>query len=200
MTSRASPLPPRAPFIAALAVAIAAASAAGQQTHVVASQDTEGAARAAMLRASIVLKIAPYLTAETPPAAPPTTYRIAVVGTDAVATAMLAHLPGKRVGAATVAVIEIDAAAAATRTRGDYDLLYIAASVDGAAVKRIVDAHTARPVPVVCERPGFAAGGGSVQLFVQDNGVRFEINVDALKKQGMRASPQLLKLSRKGPA
>lgn len=169
---------------------------------VVASQDTDGKARAAMLRASIVLKIAPYLTVDAPPPAQPaTTFRIAVVGNDPVAAAMLANLPGKKVGAATVTVIAIDPeAAAAGRLADGYDLLWIAESVDAAVVRKIVAAHAARPVPLVCERAGFARDGGGVQLFVQDNGLRFEVNADALKKQGMRASPQLQKLSRRGPA
>jgi hypothetical protein len=67
-------------------------------------------------------------------------------------------------------------------------------------LKKVVQSHGDKPVPIVCERPGFAGAGGGVQLFVQDNLIRFEINGEALKKQGVRASPQFLKLSRKGPA
>jgi hypothetical protein len=36
-------------------------------------------------------------------------------------------------------------------------------------------------------------------LFIKNNKVKFEVNQKALKVQGMKASPQLLKLSTKGP-
>ena len=74
-----------------------------------------------------------------------------------------------------------------------------AGNVDAEQLKKVVQTHADKPVPIVCERPGFAGSGGGVQLFVQDNLIRFEANAEALKKQGVRASPQLLKLSRKGP-
>ncbi len=165
-------------------------------------QDHEAKLRAAILRASIVLKIAGYLSVDAPPPAnPPEKYRIAVVGTDAVASAIHAHLPAKKVGATPVAVVEIQPADAAEgKGLGSYDLIYVAASVSDEQMKKIVAAHARAPVPLVCERTGFAAAGGTVQLFVQDNGVRFEVNLDALKKQGVRADPQLLKLSKKGPS
>ena len=54
-------------------------------------------------------------------------------------------------------------------------------------------------MPIVCERPGFARAGGGIQLFCEELELRFEVNVEALRKQQVRASPQLCKLSRKGP-
>lgn len=164
------------------------------------AQDADAQTRAATLRASVILKIAPYVKVEPAPATPPAAYRIAVVGSDATATAILAHLPGKKVEAAAVTVQTVDVNDAITaKTAEQYDLLYIAESVDAAQLKRILGAHAKRPVVLVCERAGFANSGGGVQMFVQDNGIRFEVNIDALKEKGMRASPQLLKLSKKGP-
>ncbi len=181
-----------------LALAIAGVS----QSSATPPQDHEAKTRAAILRASIVLKIAGYLSVDAPPSAkPPEKYRIAVVGTDEVAAAITAHLPGKKVGTTPVVVVELRPADAAEgKGLGSYDLIYVAASVDEEQAKKIVAAHSRAPVPLVCERAGLAAAGGTVQLFVQDNGVRFEVNLDALKKQGVRADPQLLKLSKKGPS
>jgi len=165
------------------------------------AQDGDPAARAAMLRASVILKIAPYVKVDPAPAGPPPAeYRIAVVGTDATAAAILANLPGKKVDGAVVTVVAVDPKDAATGKLAEkYDLLYVAESIDAAAARRVVDAHAKHPVVTVCERAGFARAGGGVQLFVQDNGIRFEVNAEALKDRGLRASPQLLKLSRKGP-
>lgn len=200
MPSSSGATPGRGSLLVALILACASAVAPCQEQESVASQDPEPKQRAAMLRASIILKIAPYLTLETPPPEPPATYTIAVIGKDAVGDAMLVQLPGKKVGAAVVKVVEISPEeAAAGKAATACDLVYIAASVDADLVKRITDAHARRPVPTVCERPGFAANGGAVQIFVQDNGVKFEVNAEVLKKQGVRASPQLLKLSKKGP-
>ena len=39
----------------------------------------------------------------------------------------------------------------------------------------------------------------SAVLFVQDGGTRFEVNLEALRRQHLRASPQLLKHSQTGP-
>ncbi len=186
-------------MLVALALALAAARSPCQQ-KAAAPIEADPKARAAMLRASVILKIAPFLAVDDAPRKEGTEYRITIVGTDAVATAIIATLPGKKVDAAAVVVAEVDPKDAAAGKAPACELLYIAASIDDATARRIVEAYADRPVPIVCERAGFVAAGGGVQLFVQDNNLRFEVNADALKRQGVRASPQLLKLSRKGPS
>jgi hypothetical protein len=190
-----------------LAGALLTAMAPGQlSTTVVAAvaapaQDPDPAIRAAVLRAMIVLKIAPYLTPAENDGQPRKDYRIGVLGQDAVTEVAPAQLKGKKVGEATVRVVRIDLATALAGKAGEEcDLLYIATAVDQEVVPAIVTAHRKKPLPMVCERPGFAATGGGVQLFVKDNSVRFEVNGDALKKQGVLAHSQLLKLSKQGPS
>jgi hypothetical protein len=162
-------------------------------------QDAEAERRSALLRAMVVLKIAPYLTSASPRPAG-SEFRIAVVGSDLVTAAILKHLPGKKVDEATVRVLELPLARARTgESAASYDLLFLSSSVDAAALPDIVRSHANKPVPVFCERPGFAALGGGVQLFVQDNGIRFEVNSEALRAQGIKVPAQLQKLSRKGP-
>ena len=165
-----------------------------------APQEPSAEERAASLRAMIVLKMAPYLAPETPPKQSPKIYRLVVVGTDAVTEVVRKQMAGKRLEERTIEVVAVTPADAATgKGTADADLMYLASTVDEATVKKVLEVHADKPLPTVCERPGFAAQGGGIQLFVQDNLIRFEANADALKKQGMRASPQLLKLSRKGP-
>ena len=161
------------------------------------AQSASADARAAALRATVLLKLAPYVPSDAT-VAKGKPYRIGVVGKDAVATAVLRELPGKTVEQATVTVAELTPNAAAQGTDA-FELLCIADSVDDVTLACIVAAHREKPVVLVCERPGFAALGGGVQLFVKDNCVRFEINGEALKRQGLRPSAQVLKLSRKGP-
>ncbi|MBI5099240.1 MAG: YfiR family protein [Nitrospirae bacterium] len=48
----------------------------------------------------------------------------------------------------------------------------------------------------VGDMPGFAESGGIINLFMFENKVRFEINVDAAQHEGLAISSQLLKLAR----
>lgn len=166
----------------------------------------------AVLRAGTVLKLAGYLTPEKPPPPPkekgketgrerpPPPFRIGLLGQDAVTAAAMATLPGKPVGDAKAVVVEVATLTAIEGHAADAcDLLYVAESIDDKVLERVVAMHADKPMPIVCERPGFAAAGGTIQLFVEDKDLRFEVNTDMLRTQGMKASPQLLKLSRKGP-
>lgn len=137
-----------------------------------------------------------------PPPPPPTgkTYRIGLVGADQVTVVAPGQLAGKQVGEAVVTLVVVTPEQAVEGSRaGAYDMLYIAPTIGSEQLRLIVASHADKPVPLVCRRPGFARLGGGVQLFVKDNGLRFEINADALRKQGMRVDPQLRKLSREGP-
>lgn len=192
----------RARWFAAAVLACAAVPVAGQ--------DRQPPASAALLHAMMMLKIAPYLTVATPPKPPEqgqtdkpakaASYRIAVVGEDDVATAATTHLRGKCVGsaAATTSTVSLRSAVSGT-SAGDYDMLYIAASVDAASVAKIVASHADKPVVLVSLQNGFCAAGGTVQLFVRDNRLCFELQVEALKKHGLRANSHVLKLSSEAP-
>jgi ribosomal protein L12E/L44/L45/RPP1/RPP2 len=169
------------------------------------AQDPSPEVRAATLRAMVILKLAPYLTTEQKPAEVDgkRVYRIGIVGSDQVATVAAQALPGKKVDELVVVVVPVSVASASAAADEDharaYDVLYVAGSVSNEVLPKIVAAHGKEPVPLICERPGFAQAGGGIQLFVQDNHLRFEINAEALRKQGVKTSPQLLKLSREGP-
>jgi hypothetical protein len=110
------------------------------------------------------------------------------------------HLNGLKVGDAVAATVDVPLAEAiAAKPPQRYDLLYIAGSVDRASLVKILASHQQVAIPTVATRPGFAAMGGGVQLFVQDNCVRFEINADVLKKQGLHVGAPLHKHSKQGP-
>jgi len=93
----------------------------------------------------------------------------------------------------------IDPTVAATTTKHDYDLLYVATSVDALVVDGIIKNHKKTATPLFSGRPGFASKGGGVQLFIKDNNMKFEVNQSALKAQDLHVSPHLMKLSTKGP-
>ncbi len=181
------------PFLTVGALSLLASLAPAQNGNVVGKEN-----HAATLRAMVVLKIAPYLTVAG--GEKRKEFRIGIVGEDSVTAVAEKLLSGKKVDTATVKVVVIDVATAAKgKDVGKYDLLYLATAIGKDDLAAIVKVHAEKAVPLVSERDGFAASGGSVQLFVKDNGLRFEVNGDALKKQGLEASSHLLKLSQKGP-
>jgi len=59
------------------------------------------------------------------------------------------------------------------------------------------------PILTIGETPGFANRGGIINLVLEDNKVRFEVNVDAAKQADLNISSRLLALARivqQGPA
>jgi len=172
------------------------ASASERQTLPATLQDPKK--HATQLRAAYILKLAPYITAKPPkPDADP--FVIAVAGHDSFADAIVQLLPGKEINKRKVKVVIVDPTIAATSSKHDYDLLYVATSVDALVVAGIIKQHKTTATPLFSERPGFASKGGGLQLFIKDNKVKFEVNQTALKEQGLHVSPQLMKLSTKGP-
>ncbi len=55
-------------------------------------------------------------------------------------------------------------------------------------------------VLTVADCPGFARAGGMVELFREDDKVRFSVNLAAARAAGLRFDPHLLKLARNVPA
>lgn len=53
-----------------------------------------------------------------------------------------------------------------------------------------------RPILLVGHQPGFAARGGHVNFYVEDERLRFEVNLDAVHASGLRMSSRLLALAR----
>lgn len=163
------------------------------------SQDKDKKSRAMRLRAAYVSKIAAYIAPRKKSNDAKAPYVIAVVGTDAFADAILKLLPGKSIHKRKVKVVVIDPTLAATAKKHEHQLLYVAKSVEPAVAERIIKSHAKLATPLMSARKAFASKGGGVQLFIKNNKVKFEVNNKALKAQGMKASPQLLKLSSKGP-
>ena len=63
--------------------------------------------------------------------------------------------------------------------------------------KRLLQAVAGQSVLVVGESSGFAARGGTINFYIEDEKhLRFEINADAAKAEGLAISSNLLKLAR----
>jgi hypothetical protein len=61
---------------------------------------------------------------------------------------------------------------------------------------KAIEMIESRPVLAVGESPNFAASGGDINFFVQDNKIRFEVNLDSIKKQQLKVNSKLLAMAK----
>ncbi len=75
------------------------------------------------------------------------------------------------------------------------DLLFIAES--NIAVLKTIIAHVAQfPILTVSASPGYGTYGVHINMYVEDEQIRFEINNNAFKKNGLTVSSLLLKVAK----
>jgi hypothetical protein len=100
-------------------------------------------------------------------------------------------LNGRPVGAGTLTVRRIarppDAAAC--------DMVFLP-NAEAARLPALLDAARGRRLLTVGETPGAAAGGLVINFYLEQNRVRFEINIDAAQRTGLSINSQLLRLAR----
>lgn len=74
-------------------------------------------------------------------------------------------------------------------------ILFVGAS-ERAHIDELLQIVRWLPILTVGETPGFAERGGVIRLVLEDNKVRFEVNVDAARQSGLTISSRLLTLAR----
>lgn len=74
-------------------------------------------------------------------------------------------------------------------------LLFVSAGEDG-HFDELRLAIQGSPILTVGESPSFAQAGGTINFVVEDDKVRFEINMDSAERAGLRISAQLQKLAK----
>jgi hypothetical protein len=125
-------------------------------------------------------------------------FDICIIGRDPFAETLDNTIAGETIGKSPLKDERIDTTDDAKRCR----ILFISASED-AHLDEILGRLGKSPVLTVSDVPGFLARGGMIQFVVQDNRVRFDINVATAKRAGLAVSSQLLKVAaavRGGPA
>ena len=75
-------------------------------------------------------------------------------------------------------------------------LLFVCSS-EKEYLKDIANAVKQRPVLTVGEMPGFLEGGGIMNFLVEDNKVRFEVNLTAAEHAKLKIRSQLLRLAKR---
>ncbi|MGD9722869.1 MAG: YfiR family protein [Pirellulales bacterium] len=75
-------------------------------------------------------------------------------------------------------------------------ILFVGSTVPAPLAQRAVARLKGLPVLTVGEMPGFAAQGGCINFFIQDNKIRFEVNLEAARQQRLKVSAKLLALAK----
>jgi hypothetical protein len=123
---------------------------------------------------------------------------IVILGEDHFGTTLDRALDGKKVNARSFVIKRAKSISELQRTLGpqkDCQILYVSSS----EMPHLSDAiQMLRGVPVLTigETPGFARNGGIINLILEDNKVRFEVNVAAAKEADLNISSRLLALAR----
>jgi hypothetical protein len=123
---------------------------------------------------------------------------IAILGQDHFGPVLDRVLEGKKVNGRSFVIKRLRSISELQRLAGnpkDCQILYVSSSeiAHEADALQIV---RGTPILTIGEIPGFARSGGIINLVLEDNKVRFEVNVDAAKQADLSISSRLLALAR----
>jgi hypothetical protein len=119
-------------------------------------------------------------------------FAICVAGDKAVRASLQELARGKLVGSRPIRVRQIAEPGEASGCH----IVFIGASI-GANRQRFIAAVHNLSILTVGEQPGFQDQGGMIELFLDDNHIRFDINEQAIRDARLRASSRLLRLARR---
>lgn len=145
----------------------------------------------AAVKAAFVYNFAKFVEWQTPTDVKSPNVRICVAGIDGELANSIGGLEGKPVQARTVSIRrepkvgELDAC----------QILFV-----GIGARPLAETSRGKAgLLTVSDMKGFAAAGGVIELFAEDGRMRFEINLGAAQRAGLRISSQLLKLAKVTP-
>jgi len=132
---------------------------------------------------------------------PPTTFAqadspivIGILGTDPFGAIIDQIVQDKKIGGRGFVVKRLKWGADPKDLR-ECKILFVGAS-ERAHIDELVQIVRGLPILTVGETPGFAEHGGVIRLVLEDNKVRFEVNVEAARQAGLTISSRLLTLAR----
>ena len=132
---------------------------------------------------------------------PPTTFAqadspivIGILGTDPFGAIIDQIVQDKKIGGRGFVVKRLKWGADPKDLR-ECKILFVGAS-ERAHIDELVQIVRGLPILTVGETPGFAERGGVIRLVLEDNKVRFEVNVEAARQAGLTISSRLLTLAR----
>ena len=141
------------------------------------------------VRAAFLLNFTRYV--EWPAGRPSLPFRMCVLGKSRFGPWLEAAMAGEKWQQQSILVKTIDELA----NLPPCDLLYVPAEATDHFLAQQNTLET-RPILTIGETAPFLTGGGMIHLFVQDNHVRFSINLRSATLAGLTMSSRLLRLAR----
>ena len=126
---------------------------------------------------------------EWPSSIPANVLTVCFVGGEGVHDALAAGIANKKVGQRALAVRRLQSTASLTGC----NVLYVGA--DSASDEGHPVLGGVGPVLTVSDASQFARNGGMIEIFVDNNHLRFNINLDSAQRAGLRISSSLLQLA-----
>jgi hypothetical protein len=123
---------------------------------------------------------------------------IVILGEDHFGTTLDRASDGKKVNSRPFVLKRAKSISELQRTLGpqkDCQILYVSSS-EMPHLNDAIQMLKGVPVLTIGETPGFARNGGIINLILEDNKVRFEVNVAAAKEADLNISSRLLALAR----
>src|SRR5437879_9388109 len=123
---------------------------------------------------------------------------IAILGQDHFGTTLDRVLEGKKVNGRPFVFKRLKTVSELLKSVAelkDYQILFISSS-EMPRLAETIQIVKSIPVLTIGEAPGFAKNGGMINLILEDNRVRFEVNVEAAKEADLNISSRLLALAR----
>ena len=123
---------------------------------------------------------------------------IVILGEDHFGGTLDHALEGKKVNARPFVIKRARSVSELQRTLGpqkECQILYVSSS-EMPHLGEAIQVLKGAPVLTIGETPGFARSGGIINLILEDNKVRFEVNVQAAKDADLNISSRLLALAR----
>ena len=123
---------------------------------------------------------------------------IVILGEDHFGATLDHALEGKKVNARPFVIKRARSVSELQRALGpqkECQILYVSSS-EMSHLSEAIQMLRGVPVLTIGETPGFAKNGGIINLILEDNKVRFEVNVQAAKEADLNISSRLLALAR----
>jgi hypothetical protein len=124
-------------------------------------------------------------------------FSICVLGEDPFGQALDATLAGETIGKQRVTARRISS----PQMSGDCQILFISSS-EADRLNKIIEALDKSAVLTVSDIPQFSQRRGMIQFVLEENRIRFEVNLTATQRAGLTLSSELLKVAtvvRKNP-
>ena len=148
-----------------------------------------------LIKAGFIFNFAKFVEWPAPSfAQPDSPIVIGILGTDPFGAIIDQIVQDKKIGARGFVVKRLKWAADLKDLK-ECKILFVAAS-ERAHIDDVVQAVKGLPILTVGETPGFAEHGGVIRFVLEDNRVRFEVNVEAARQADLTISSRLLTLAR----